>query len=236
MVLGIIGTVIGTAAVPMAAVAVPNSAVGVATSVVGLSQGFSNQQEAASKDGKDVTNPKEDPKLAKFNLHVHCESDSSARSRVHGKIVVLKDRKMYLDDPNPSKRKFKDAHPFSGFYIEWPFGVKPPPQALVSTIKPDPPELNWIYIDKDTLQLGYGTKSQSLPHTCYPWDWTEDQQSLVFDGWEGFVALEETPGVWVVCYDANDDHLKKVRKGRRVLEVSLDRKVLPMPPPEAEKK
>lgn len=92
MVLGMIGLAVGVAAMPMSSVAVPNSAVGIATSVVGLSQGFSSQQDAAAKNGEEVD--KDDPRLAKFNLFVHCEAQSSQAKSIHGRIVVLKDRKV----------------------------------------------------------------------------------------------------------------------------------------------
>jgi hypothetical protein len=48
----------------------------------------------------------------------------------------------------------------------------------------------------------------------------------MLEGWEGFVALEESEGTWVVCYDREDNHLRSVRGRRRVLECSLERKVL----------
>jgi hypothetical protein len=46
------------------------------------------------------------------------------------------------------------------------------------------------------------------------------------EGWEGFVAVEEKKGVWALYYDANDDGLKGVVSGKRVLQCSLERKVL----------
>jgi hypothetical protein len=96
----------------------------------------------------------------------------------------------------------------------------------VSTISKEPPELNWIYVDKNTLELKYGNKTQSLPHIFAPWDWTEHRQGLTLEGWEGCVALEEISGNWVLCYDRNDDHLEHLRRKRRVLECSLERKIL----------
>lgn len=129
-----------------------------------------------------------------------------------------------MDDPDPANRHFADGHPFSGFYLEYPIEGKP--LALVSTIKPDPPELNWIYVDKNTLQLTYGNKTQSLPHIYGPWDWTEDMQAVTLEDYEGFVALEESEGSWILCYDRNDDHLKSLRETRRVVECSLERRLL----------
>jgi hypothetical protein len=89
----------------------------------------------------------------------------------------------------------------------------------------DPPVLNWIYVDEDDLMLKYGNKTQSMPHIFAPWDWTDDEQYLTLESWEGFVALEESSGTWVLCYDIDDDHLMDVRDGRRVLECDLERQL-----------
>jgi hypothetical protein len=130
-----------------------------------------------------------------------------------------------LDDPDKTKRQFSDGHPFSGFYLDYA-PKKPPPPGLVSTIKPDPPELNWIYVDNNTLEIKYGNKTASIEHIVGPWDWTDDQKAVTIDGWEGFVALEEDPGVWALYYDRDDDHLSSVRGSRHLLECSLERVLL----------
>ena len=105
---------------------------------------------------------------------------------------------------------------------------KPQPLGLVSTISKEPPVLNWIYVDTNTLELRYGNKTQSLPHIYAPWDWTEGQEALTLDGWEGFVALEEEVGSgnWILGYDRDDDLLRNVRGDRTVLECSLRRQLL----------
>ncbi|KAJ7221827.1 hypothetical protein B0H12DRAFT_302823 [Mycena haematopus] len=214
-VLGILGVAAGSVAIPLAAVST-------ATSVAGISQGASAQQ-AGAQNGGGGGDPKDDPRLAKFSLRVDCASRS-----IDGKIVVLRNQKLYLDDSDPAHRTFDDGHPFSGFYLEYP--VDPKPLGLVSTISKDPPELNWIYVDRDTLEVKYGNKTASQNHIPGPWDWTDDQEALTLDDWEGFVALEESPGVWVVHYDRDDDHLLHARgKSRQVVEISLDRRVLKQP-------
>lgn len=134
---------------------------------------------------------------------------------------------LYLD--SSTKPRYPDGHPFSGFFLDYPF-ADGEPRGLVSTISVDPPELNWIYVDKNTLELKYGTKSTSLGHIVGVWDWTEDQSGLTLDGWEGFVAMQVEDGGWILCYDRDDDKLKKVRGKRRVVDIQLDRKILPKPP------
>lgn len=101
--------------------------------------------------------------------------------------------------------------------------INPPPRGLVSTISQDPPELNWIYADSNTLELKYGNKTASINHIVGPWDWTDGQEALTLDSWEGFVAMEESPGVWVVCFDKDEDYLQNIRGDKQVLGCGLER-------------
>lgn len=96
----------------------------------------------------------------------------------------------------------------------------------MSTISNDPPMLNWIYVDRNTLELRYGNRTQSIEHIVGPWDWTEDEVGVMLECWEGFVAVEEKDG-WAVYYDINDDRLDNGKKvgGKRVLQCSLERRV-----------
>ncbi|KAK0498129.1 hypothetical protein EDD18DRAFT_1283271 [Armillaria luteobubalina] len=220
MVLGVIGIAAGGVAIPLAAS-------GVAASVASIAQGAGAQQQgkAASKPAK-PPDP-DDPRLKKFTLIAHCSEDSPLKDQVEGKQVVLRDRKLYLDDQDPSQRKFEDGHGFSGFYVDYPWNDKP--RGLVSTIRPDPPELNWIYVNKDTLLVEHGGKTQSLPHLVGPWDWTENKERLLFEGWEGFAVIEDTEGCWLLCYDREQDHLASVRGEKRVLKCTLER-IVSSPP------
>jgi len=226
----------GVVAAPTSAVAVPNATVAVSTSEVGITQSVVGlqQQDGGGKGGAGNSNADaeqdlaNDPRLAKFSLTVQCDSESSYAQQVHGKLVVLRNGKLYLDDLDPEKQQFPDGHPFSGFYIEYPVEEKPQPLGLVSTISKEPPLLNWIYVDTNTLELKYGNKTQSRPHIFAPWDWTEDQQALTLDGWEGFVVMEETSGSsnWILGYDRDDDLLQSVKGDRVVLECRLQRHLL----------
>ncbi len=125
------------------------------------------------------------------------------------------------------------AHPFIGFYIMYPDEERNPPErGLVSTISVDPPMLNWIYVDKDSLELKYGNRTASIQHMVGPWDWTEDEVGLTLDGWEGFVAVEEDEDEesglkWALYFDRCDDRLGKGKRvnRKRVLECSLERRV-----------
>jgi hypothetical protein len=133
---------------------------------------------------------------------------------------------LYLDEIDPASRKLSDGHPFAGFYIDY-VPKTPPPRGLVSTISQDPPELNWIYADTTTWELKYGNKTASINHIVGPWDWTDGQEALTLEGWEGFVAMEESEGVWVVCYDKDENYLQNIRGDKQVLGCGLERVMVP---------
>jgi hypothetical protein len=48
---------------------------------------------------------------------------------------------------------------------------------------------------------------------------------MTFEDWEGFVAVEETPGTWALYFDREDDGLRsKFPPSTRILEVELTRR------------
>lgn len=84
---------------------------------------------------------------------------------------------------------------------------------MVSQVRDDPPLLNWIYIDKNTMEIKYGNRSTSLEHNIGPWDWTEDEEQVVFDDIEAafinaFYAVERLPGKWQLFFDMKGDQLQ----------------------------
>ena len=94
----------------------------------------------------------------------------------------------------------------------------------------DPPMLNWIYVDKDTYEVKYGTKSESEDHRLGPFSCTPVDHRLTFDEWEGFCAVEERPGIWSLYFDVDDDGLEeKVSMDKDVLEIELIRREMRIP-------
>lgn len=120
----------------------------------------------------------------------------------------------------------KPAYTLKAFYIQYPDQEREPTLGLVSQVSDDPPMLNWIYADKNTLELKYGNKTQSREHVVGPWDWTDDEAGLTLEGWEGLVAVQEDDGEWAVYYDRDDDRLKGKVGKKRVLQISLERKLV----------
>lgn len=93
-----------------------------------------------------------------------------------------------------------------------------------------PPMMNWIYVDKNTMELKYGNRTQSIEHHVGPWDWTDDQCGLTLESWEGFSAVEEEDGVWAVYYDRKDNGLKGVvDSSKTVAQISLERSLIEEP-------
>lgn len=194
-------------------------------------------------------------RMRDFHIDVYCSSDSRKRDQVHGTMVVLKDHKLYLapkdkktDLPKPFRAAERPPHPFTGFYLDYTVDQSSPGSSvmfsrlnkakipgLVTTIPSTDPNrktLNWVYLDRNTGELKYGAREEAQGHILGTWNWTDDELGLTLEGWEGFVAVEVVRGIdggrslWQLYFDRNDDKLDGKVKGKRILEVSLERRVI----------
>ena len=133
----------------------------------------------------------------------------------------------------------KANHPFTGFFFDFvgdrPQNVDPmferlnrPPKipGLVSTIAKKPATLNWIYVDRNTMELKYGSREQANGHILGPFSWTDDGVGITLEHWEGFVAVEERKDTWALYFDRDDDNLRETITRTRVLQCSLERRLL----------
>lgn len=126
-----------------------------------------------------------------------------------------------LEDVSGQPRPPK-LHQFAGYFLPYPDTKY---EGVVTTIQDDPPMLNWVYVDKDTFEVKYGLRVDAQPHHTGPFDCTRQDRRMTLEGWEGFCAVEETPGVWAVYFDVDDNGLRrKVPMGTRVLEIELIRR------------
>ncbi|KAI1311518.1 hypothetical protein F5Y03DRAFT_410620 [Xylaria venustula] len=172
-------------------------------------------------------NKREEHRARRCNLVVSCVKQSIRSRDINGKLVVLKDNKLWITTaPSTSHDEgpetFEDGYPFSGYFLPYPDTKY---EGIVSTISDDPPMLNWIYVDKDTYEVKYGLRVDAQPHLTGPFDCTRQDRRMTLEGWEGFVAVEEYPGVWALYFDRDDDGLiTKVPMGTRVLDVELIRR------------
>ncbi|KAF8850881.1 hypothetical protein BDZ45DRAFT_679507 [Acephala macrosclerotiorum] len=185
-------------------------------------------------------NSREKHRSRKANLLVTCNDPSRKAREIHGGTVVLRNNKLYCTVVNP-KSKFmpedgKDnprdqGHQLAGYFFPYPESTwhKRRGEGYVSTIMDDPPQLNWIYVDKDTFEIKYGLKKDTIGQHVGPWNVTPIDRRLNFDGWEGFTVVEENPGEWALYFDMNDDGLEgKVGLDKRIMEVELSRKEIRM--------
>lgn len=105
---------------------------------------------------------------------------------------------------------------------------------MVTTINEDN-MLNWAYVDADTYELKHGIRVEAQDHLTGPWDCTQIGRRVTFEGWEGFVLVQEDEekDLWALYFDKDDDGLAgegKVGdvqanggKRKRMLEVQLVR-------------
>jgi hypothetical protein len=146
---------------------------------------------------------------------------------------------LYVTNVNPKSKFLPDegednveeqGHQLAGYFFPYPestWGKRG--EGYVSTIQDDPPQLNWIYVDKDTYEVKYGLKVEAQGHHVGPWNVTPIDRRLNFDGWEGFTVVEEKEGVWALYFDMDDDGLQeKVPLDKRIMEIELTRKELRM--------
>ena len=192
-------------------------AIGSIPTVAGIGLSYSEQRKANERK-------KDEKYMRRFATYVYCDSKSSRSKEIHGARLVLRDEKVYICKPGQER---EGDYIGSFFYIEYPDNERKPPQrGWVSQVRDDPPLLNWIYIDRETMELKYGNRTTSIEHYVGPWDWTEDELGITFEGEEQFVAVENPAckGQWQVYCDPDDDLLKdRVPKKWRKLQISLER-------------
>ncbi|KAK9417456.1 hypothetical protein SUNI508_08816 [Seiridium unicorne] len=173
-------------------------------------------------------NRREEHRGQRCNLIAGCVQPSTRSREVNQRIVVLKNSKLYIetgadpDEYSDDKEPVPGSHPFCGYFLPYPDSNH---EGLVSTITHVAPILNWIYVDKNTFEVKYGVRDFAQPNLTGPFDCTRQDRRMTFEGWEGFVAVEETPGVWALYFDRDDDGLRsKFPPQTRILEVELTRR------------
>jgi len=181
-------------------------------------------------------NAREEHRGRKSNLTITLPVRNSYSERFDGAMVVLKDNKLYIDTEH-SRLGANMAHPFSGYYLPIPWigdrwkkaGFRNG-EGMVTTISDDPPFLNWVYLDSNTYEVKHGIRVEAEPHHVGPWDCTPIDRRLTFEGWEGFVIVQEDEDsdLWALYFDRDDDGLRGEGKvgtqDKRMLLVEVSRK------------
>ncbi|KAI1466219.1 uncharacterized protein F4812DRAFT_461190 [Daldinia caldariorum] len=152
----------------------------------------------------------------KNNLIVRCPKSSQFSHLLEGRRVVLSGDKLYIDTGSDHDQVF--GHPFAGYFLPYPDSKY---SGLVSTICDEPPVMNWIYIDRNTYELKFGTRPSAQPNWPGPFDCSRQDRRLTFAGWEGFLAVKEGD-FWALYFDVDEDSLKsKVKSDTPVLDIEL---------------
>lgn len=171
------------------------------------------------------------------NLVATCLKRSKWTCEIDHRPVVLVDGRLIIStsspptttsstrvtpSPEPDHENAPEAatpHLCTGYFLPYPDSTH---EGLVTSICDDPPIMNWIYIDSDTLEVKYGVRAAAQPHLTGPFDCTRQDRRLTLEGWEGFVAVQRADGNWGLYFDREDTGLKeKVAQGTPVLEVEL---------------
>jgi hypothetical protein len=127
--------------------------------------------------------------------------------------------------PKAEAQSEGSQYPFAGYFLPYPdqdWGRRG--EGLVSTISDEPPQLNWIYVDKDTYEVKYGLRANSEHQLVGPWDCTRIDKRITLEGWEGFMAVEEDHGSWALYFDRDDNGLRGQNIKQRILEIELTRR------------
>jgi hypothetical protein len=163
---------------------------------------------------------REEHRARRCNLVVTCVKSSPRSRELNGRLVVLRNGKLWIDTGTDDGAPL--GHPYAGYYLPYPDSKH---EGLVTTITDVAPIMNWIYIDKESHEVKYGVRLDAQPNLTGPFNCTRQDRRMTFDGWEGWCAVEEAPGLWALYFDVTDDGLKtKVAPGTRVLEIELNRK------------
>ncbi|KAF1914570.1 hypothetical protein BDU57DRAFT_588842 [Ampelomyces quisqualis] len=168
-------------------------------------------------------NAREKHRGLKTNLSVVCSRTTKGGREIDGCEVVLSENKLYLNVPSEEfPEGHPEDHPFAGYFLPYPdhdWGRQG--EGMVSTISNDPPQLNWIYVDRDTCEVKHGDRIASEPHIIGPWDVTKMDRRVMLTGWEGFMAVRYGPGEWALYFDVDDNGLQGVI-GEEMMRVEVE--------------
>ncbi|KAF1344765.1 hypothetical protein BDV97DRAFT_61702 [Delphinella strobiligena] len=205
------------------------SAVAACPAIIGTTEAVRQGQRQNAREGH---------RGRKSNLTVTLPVRNSYSAKFDGARVVLKHNKLWVDTEH-SRLGMTFAHPFTGYYLpypgkenDWKKAGYRKGEGMVTTISDDPPFLNWVYVHRDTHEMKYGVRAEAESHLVGPWDCTQIDRRLTFEGWEGFIAVEEEENndFWALYFDSEDDGLRSNdrigTKGKRMLAVEIWRREL----------
>ncbi|CAM1510610.1 Fc.00g009450.m01.CDS01 [Cosmosporella sp. VM-42] len=166
--------------------------------VIGVSQAISAQKKQQAAAGKENE---------KFHLSAIFKDTQEEQG-----TGILVDNKLYFDLPEAPVK----GHKVCGYHFKYP--SEEGHLGLVSTTCDDPPALGWIFVNKDTHAVAYGSRKDTIGHVIGPWGWSEDERFVTLqEGYDNFVAVKEDAdgGVrWAVYWDPDGKILEEVGQER----------------------
>lgn len=200
------------------------TAVAAAPAIVGTTEAIRHGQKE---------NNREEHRGRKYHLTVTLLKRSVYSEQFDNSPIVLKDNKLYIDTRRDAREQYFPATanylPFPGKKEIWRKAGFAGGEGFVTMIN-NQRFLNWVYVDRQTHEVKYGIRAEADPHIVGPWDCTKIERRLTFQGWEGFIAVQEEDGddMWALYFDARDDGLtgegQMGNKQKRMLEVEVWRK------------
>ncbi|KAF9252168.1 hypothetical protein DTO013E5_809 [Penicillium roqueforti] len=151
---------------------------------------------------------------------------------IHNARVYLgADKKMYITKSTDSQ-----LVPLNGSFYQHPDFPPDNTSGFVTITGETPPTLRWVYVDLQTHELRWGGKQDSEGNICGPFDWTQDEERITLEGWEGWLAVrvpddekisevvgvENSQDLWRLYFDNNDDGAD-LPQDAEVLEVTIKR-------------
>ncbi|OAL40694.1 hypothetical protein AYO20_00430 [Fonsecaea nubica] len=182
----------------------------IATSTIQLQEQSQRKQEESELELK----------REKCHLNGRATKRMSAKRReqFQDMRVVLDDGSLFLEPKAVSQK-----HAFTGYFLPYPDRSY---DGIVTTINAEN-MLNWIFINKDTYRLQYGIRAEAQPQWTGPMTLVPGQAleewRIAFNGWEGFVAVQEGDERWAIYFDKNDNGLAGKVEGNAVVEIELVR-------------
>lgn len=99
--------------------------------------------------------------------------------------------------------------------------------------------LRWVFVDAQTHECRWGGRQDSEGHLCGPYDSSSDEQRIMLQGWEGWLAVRlrddekreqeeqdlgvaDGQGIWRLYFDENDDGAD-LQQDAQALEICLQR-------------
>ncbi|KAJ5992201.1 hypothetical protein N7451_007925 [Penicillium sp. IBT 35674x] len=194
-----------------------------------------NEASKGTRDHEDRR--RENARKQRCHLYAQCmplDGSLEQRSAIHNaKIYLGPDKKalqIYI-----TKCPNSQLVPLNGGFHQHPDFTPGNTAGFVTITGETPPTLRWFYLDSQTHEMRWGGRQESEGNVCGPFDWTQDEERVTLQGWEGWLAVrvldektakelgaEDGQALWKLCFDENDDGAD-LAPGTEALEVTLKR-------------